>query len=57
MKNFPVVSGNGEKRSEDMGLLLFDADNDGDVDLYCTSGSDEFPVTPRSQEQPVHSLA
>lgn len=35
-------SSNTDQDFENLGVLLFDADNDGDNDLWCANGSDEF---------------
>ena len=43
-----LFQSDSDKRFEEMGMLLFDLDNDGDLDLYLVSGSPEF--LPESEE-------
>ncbi|TKK69341.1 RNA-binding protein [Ilyomonas limi] len=43
-KLFPGDSIDSRGRPENMGVLLFDADGDGDNDLWCANGSNEYPA-------------
>jgi len=48
----PLATGSDARRPENMGILLFDIENDGDLDLYIANGSSEFaPNTKNFQDR------
>ncbi|CAN5428843.1 VCBS repeat-containing protein [soil metagenome] len=53
-KNLPLAEGKDARRPENMGLLLFDADNDGDPDLYCANGSNEFEANTKNYQDRLY---
>ncbi|HVY76348.1 MAG TPA: VCBS repeat-containing protein [Puia sp.] len=53
-KILPHLTGSDDRRPENMGLLLFDADNDGDLDLYCANGSNEFVADTKNYQDRLY---
>jgi enediyne biosynthesis protein E4 len=53
-KELPPPKGSDVRKSETMGILLFDADGDNDLDIYCASGSNEFTANTKSYQDRIY---
>ncbi len=51
---YKVIGADQDKNEEDLGTLLFDADNDGDLDLYAVSGSFEQAPNTRAYQDRLY---
>jgi len=52
--NKNVLPGENEKNWDDMGLVLFDADNDGDLDLYIACGGYQYSPNSSAYEDKLY---
>lgn len=51
----PFLTGADARRPEQLGILFFDADGDGDQDLYCASGSNEYPADTKNYQDQFYT--